>query len=351
MNAQVATSKIAVLGAGSWGTTLAILLAENEHDVALWEFLPEQAAAIVRDGENKKFLAGVKIPAEIAVTSNLEEAIADADVIVFVVPSHVVRPVATQVCASTAFNGTAIAVNAAKGIEEGTSMCMSAVLGEVLPLPEERIAVLVGPSHAEEVSRSIPTSVVAASVGESTRIRVQEVFLRPYFRVYTNDDVIGVEVGVSLKNSIAIAAGILDGLGCGDNTKAALVTRGLAEMARLGEAMGGVRETFSGLAGVGDLVVTCLSRHSRNRHVGEALGRGRSLDEILSEMVMVAEGVRTTRAAVALGEKYGVELPIIEMVHRVLFDNHDPREAINLLMTRPPRQEMSGQPSDDTDRR
>lgn len=348
---DVAETRIAVLGAGSWGTTLALVLEENGHDVTLWEFDRDQAAALARDRENKKFLPGIAIPPAVAITAALDEAVAGAGVVLFVVPSHTVRSVAVQVAASGALADGAVIVNAAKGIEEGTLNRMSEVLLAELKVDPGRVCVLAGPSHAEEVSRQIPTSVVAAGIDKATRRLVQEVFFRPYFRVYTNDDVVGVEVGVSLKNSIAIAAGILDGLGCGDNTKAALVTRGLAEMARLGEAMGGARETFSGLAGVGDLVVTCLSRHSRNRHVGEAIGRGRTLEEILSEMVMVAEGVRTTRAAVALGRRYGVELPIIEMVHLVLFDNHDPREAINLLMTRPPRQEMPGQPSEESDRR
>jgi glycerol-3-phosphate dehydrogenase (NAD(P)+) len=200
----------------------------------------------------------------------------------------------------------------------------------------------LGPSHAEEVSRRVPTSIVAAGSDAAACTAVQEAFVRPYFRVYTNDDVVGVELATSLKNSIAIAAGILDGLGFGDNTKAALVTRGLAEITRLGVAMGAAPETFSGLAGVGDLVVTCLSRHSRNRHLGEAVGRGETLEQALSGMVMVAEGVRTTRAAVELGRRHRVELPIIEMVHRVLFDKHDPRAAVTELMMRPPRAETRG---------
>jgi glycerol-3-phosphate dehydrogenase (NAD(P)+) len=200
-------------------------------------------------------------------------------------------------------------------------------------------ASLAGPSHAEEVSRHIPTSVVAAGADIRACEAVQQAFGRPYFRIYTNDDIAGVELATSLKNSIAIAAGILDGAGGGDNTKAALVTRGLSEITRLGTAMGAKPETFSGLAGVGDLVVTCLSRHSRNRRVGEAIGRGEKLEEALSKLGMVAEGVRTTRAAVDLGRERGVELPIIEMVHRVLFEGHDPLEAIQMLMTRPQRAE------------
>jgi glycerol-3-phosphate dehydrogenase (NAD(P)+) len=231
-------------------------------------------------------------------------------------------------------------VNASKGLEEKTLLRMSELLAEKLPVPRERILSLMGPSHAEEVSRRIPTSVVVAGEDETIAARVQVVFSTPYFRVYTNNDLLGVEIGVALKNCIAIAAGILDGVGYGDNTKAALVTRGLAEIARLGVAMGAAQETFSGLAGVGDLVVTCLSRHSRNRHVGEEIGRGKTLQEVLDGMVMVAEGVRTTRAAVEMGKKCGVELPIIEMVYQVLFEDRDPREAVDALMTRPLRQEM-----------
>jgi glycerol-3-phosphate dehydrogenase (NAD(P)+) len=219
---------------------------------------------------------------------------------------------------------------------------MSEILSTELGVEPARVVSLVGPSHAEEVSRRIATSIVAAGPDEAACRAVQEAFMRPYLRVYTNDDILGVEIATGLKNSIAIAAGILDGLGCGDNTKAALVTRGLSEITRLGMAMGARGETFSGLAGVGDLVVTCLSRHSRNRRVGEAIGRGQTLEEALAGMVMVAEGVRTTRAAVELGRELGVELPIIEMVHRVLFEGHDPREAVQMLMTRPPRAETRG---------
>jgi len=331
---------IAVLGAGSWGTTLAIVLAENGHAVGLWEFLPEQAQALARERENRRFLPGVPIPDGIVVTADLDAALAGAAMVVFVVPSHTVREVARRVAASTRFDRDAVIVNAAKGIEEGTVARMSEVLQEALGLDAGRILTLAGPSHAEEVSRHIPTSVAVAGSDPERCRRVQEAFARPYFRVYTNEDVVGVEIGVALKNCIAIAAGVIDGLGYGDNTKAALVTRGLAEIARLGEAMGASRETFSGLAGVGDLVVTCLSRHSRNRYVGEQIGKGKALEEVLAGMVMVAEGVRTTRAAVVLGERFGVELPIIEMVHQVLFDGRDPREAIIALMTRPLRSEM-----------
>jgi len=336
--------RIAVLGAGSWGTTLAIVLAENEHDVALWEFFPEQFEALARDRENKRFLPGVPLHDAIVVTPKIEDAIADADMLLFVSPSHTVRAVAQSVKETGLLAADAILVNAAKGIEEKTLMRMSEVLADVLPTDPSRILSLMGPSHAEEVSRRIPTSIVAAGQDHKLAKVVQEAFNRPYFRIYTNDDLVGVEIAVALKNPIAIAAGIIDGCDYGDNTKAALITRGLAEISRLGVAMGARQETFSGLAGVGDLVVTCLSRHSRNRHVGEEIGRGKTLEEVLKGMVMVAEGVRTTRAAVELGQRQKVELPIIEMVHRVLFDQHDPREAIDALMTRPLGREMPADP-------
>jgi glycerol-3-phosphate dehydrogenase (NAD(P)+) len=330
---------IAVLGAGSWGTTLGILLDENGHRVTLWEVFPDQVEALLRDRENKKFLPGIPIPASVGVTGDIEEALDGAGMVLFVVPTHTMREVAGKVVAAATFNADAVIVNASKGIEETSLKRMSEVLAEELPTRPERICSLMGPSHAEEVSRRMPTSVVVAGVDTPTIETVQRVFSRPYFRVYTNPDIVGVEIGVALKNCIAIAAGVCDGLSYGDNTKAALVTRGLAEIARLGAAMGARRDTFAGLAGVGDLVVTCLSRHSRNRFVGEKIGQGERLDQVLSKMVMVAEGVRTTRAAVELGRKYGVELPIIESVHQLLFEDRDPREAIVELMTRPLRQE------------
>jgi glycerol-3-phosphate dehydrogenase (NAD(P)+) len=318
---------------------LGVLLDENGHRVTLWEVFPEQVEALSRDGENKKFLPGVHIPDSVRVTGDMGDAIAGAGLVLFVVPTHTMRDVAGQVAATGKFNSDAIVVNASKGIEESTLKRMSEVLAEVLPSREERICSLMGPSHAEEVSRHTPTSVVVAGVDLPTIETVQKTFFRPYFRVYTNLDIVGVEIAVALKNCIAIASGVCDGLEYGDNTKAALITRGLAEIARLGVAMGARRDTFAGLAGVGDLVVTCLSRHSRNRYVGEKIGQGESLDQVLSGMVMVAEGVRTTRAAVELGRKYDVELPIIESVHQLLFEDRDPREAIVELMTRPLRQE------------
>ncbi len=332
--------RAAVLGAGSWGTTLAVLLDENGHDVALWEYFPELAATIRRDGENRRFLPGVPVPSKIRITSDLAEALDGATRVVFVTPSHTVRPVARAAAASGALDRKAIVINAAKGLEEKTLCRMSEVLAQELPTPKRRIVGLLGPSHAEEVSRRIPTAITVAGTNEDILGEIQRFFMNGYFRVYTNTDLVGVELGVSLKNTIAIAAGICDGLGFGDNTKAALITRGLAEMKRLACRMGGKEETLSGLAGVGDLIVTCMSRHSRNRHVGEEIGRGKKLPQILAGMVMVAEGVKTTRAAVKLASRVGIELPIAEQVHRVLFRGKDPRRAIKDLMIRKAKREM-----------
>ena len=340
--------RIAVLGAGSWGTTLAVVLAENAHDVELWDHDAPRAQITQSTRENTRYLRGVKLPDNIAVTSELAAAVGNTLMVVFAVPSHTMRETAKAVAATHALSDEVVFVSASKGLEEGTHRRMSEILAEELGVKARRIVSLVGPSHAEEVSKHIATSIVAAGAGKKECEAVQQAFGRPYLRIYTNDDITGVELATSLKNSIAIAAGILDGGGGGDNTKAALVTRGLSEMTRLGTAMGARPETFSGLAGVGDLVVTCLSRHSRNRRVGEAIGRGEKLEEALSKLGMVAEGVRTTRAAVDLGREKGVELPIIEMVHRVLFEGHDPKEAIAMLMTRPPRAERTSQSGKET---
>ena len=332
--------RAAVLGAGSWGTTLAVLLDENGHDVALWEYFPALAASVRRDGENRRFLPGVRVPSTIRITSDLASALDGAARVVFVTPSHTIRAVARAAAASGSFDRRAIVINAAKGLEQKTLCRMSEVLAQELPTPKRRIVGLLGPSHAEEVSRRIPTAITVAGTDQEILREIQRFFMTDYFRVYTNTDLVGVELGVSLKNTIAIAAGICDGLGFGDNTKAALITRGLAEMKRLACRMGGKEETLSGLAGVGDLIVTCMSRHSRNRHVGEEIGRGKKLPQVLAEMIMVAEGVNTTKAAVQLAARVGVELPIAEQVHRVLFRGKDPRRAMKDLMIRKAKKEM-----------
>jgi glycerol-3-phosphate dehydrogenase (NAD(P)+) len=288
--------------------------------------------------ENVDMLPGIKIPDEIVITSEMDEAVIRMDVVTVVVPSHGLR--ATVEKATPFLKGNETLVIATKGIEQGTLKRMSEVTREVTGFPEDRIAVLVGPSHAEEVSRGVPTLAVSASASEATAKRIQDVFMTPTFRVYTNTDVVGVECGASLKNVIAIAAGVCDGLGFGDNAKGALLTRGLAEMTRLGVKMGARQTTFSGLAGLGDMVTTCISTHSRNRYVGHEVGKGKTIKEVLSGMVMVAEGVRTTKSAVDLAERHQVEMPIAAEVFNILFKDKPVKEAIRDLMLRSPKPEI-----------
>ena len=320
---------VAVLGAGSWGTTLADLLARGGHEARIWGNDRADLAQLAAERENRKFLPGIRLHDGVKVQPELEAALARAEVVLFVVPSQVVREVASQVAAAKC---RALAVCASKGLELGSLKRMSEVLSESLGDPDP--VVLTGPSHAEEVSRGIPTSVVAAARDRSRARAVQALCSSPAFRVYTNDDVAGCEYGAALKNVVAVAAGVSDGLGFGDNTKAALMTRGLAEIARLGVEMGGRRETFFGLTGMGDLIATAISRHSRNPGVGERIGRGERLEQVLGSMVMVAEGVHTARAARDLGARHGIELPITEQVCAMLFDRLSPRDALGRLMTR-----------------
>ena len=322
-------SSIAVLGAGSWGTTLAVHLAGMDHEVSLWDIDPVHLTRLDTERENRKYLSGIALPRSIKVRPQLEGALAGAEVTLFVVPSHGMRTCAERVAAT----GTrSLWVCAAKGLELGSLKRMTEVLAETLGDPDP--ALLVGPSHAEEVSRGIPTSLVAAARSEDRARRVQGLCSSGRLRVYTNRDVPGCEYGAALKNVIALAAGICDGLGYGDNTKGALLTRGLAEITRLGVALGGSRETFYGLTGMGDLITTAISRHSRNRTVGERLGRGETVDQVLGDMVMVAEGVNTAKAALELGRAQGVEIPIIEQVSAILLEGKDPRAALESLMGR-----------------
>ena len=331
--------RIAVLGAGSWGTTLSILLAENSHQVSLWSYRKEDAERIRATRENPAFLPGILIPPAVRVEDELEASVEGAEMIVGAVPSQFLRSVVFRLNHLTL--GRVTVVNVAKGVENHTLMTMSEMLHDTLPhLPPSSIATLSGPSHAEEVSRRIPTTVVAASSDMETARRVQQVFMLPYFRVYASNDIRGVEIGGSLKNVIAIAAGIIDGADLGDNTKAAVMTRGIAEIARVGVAMGAHIRTFSGLSGIGDLMVTCMSRHSRNRYVGVEIGKGRKLADIVGGMVMVAEGIATTESAFALARRVGVEVPIIAEVYRVLFEDKDPLIACHDLMTRDPKGEL-----------
>ena len=325
--------KITVLGAGSWGTTIAILLAKKGYVVSLWEHYKEHVDMLNDRRENIKFLSGVLIPEKVIITNSLEECLQGTECIVVVVPSHCVRSV-MQRCSSLVKKGMVI-VSAAKGLEQDTMSTVSQIIESELPTEMiEDIGVLSGPSHAEEVSRQVPTTVVAAARQEKTAKFIQELFSTPYFRVYTNLDIKGVELGGSLKNVIALASGILCGLGFGDNTNAALITRGLTEISRLGVVMGGKLETFFGLSGIGDLVVTCTSKHSRNRSLGELIGKGMSFNEALATMTMVAEGVNTTKAAFILSKRLGIDLPITTAIHGVLFEDKKPREAVEDLMTR-----------------
>jgi glycerol-3-phosphate dehydrogenase (NAD(P)+) len=325
--------KISVLGAGSWGTTIAILLANKGCQVSLWEYYKEHVDMLNKHRENIKFLPGVSIPEGIVITNSIEECLQNTECLIVVVPSHAVRAVLRR-CSSLIRKGVVI-VSAAKGLEQDTMSTVSQIIeSEVRQELIEDIGVLSGPSHAEEVSRCVPTIVVSAAKEEKTAKFIQELFSTPYFRVYTNLDIKGVELGGSLKNIIALASGILCGLGFGDNTNAALITRGIAEISRLGVVMGAIRETFFGLSGIGDLVVTCTSKHSRNRYLGELIGKGMSLNEALSIMTMVAEGVNTTKAAFILSKKLGVELPITTAIYDVLFEGKNPRKAVEGLMTR-----------------
>ena len=332
-------TNIAVLGAGSWGTALAISLATSGHAVTLWARRPEAAAAMARDRHNPTYLPDAVVPESILITSDLEDAATGAALWVMATPSHAERTLAERVAPFA--TDTLIVVSVAKGIENETLLTTTQVLGDVLtpPVPSERIGVLYGPSHAEELATGLPTTIVAAAPSQEVAEQIQAVFMTPRLRVYVNDDVIGVEIGGSVKNVMAIAAGIGDGIGYGDNAKAAIITRGMAEIQRLGVAMGARPSTFAGLAGIGDLVVTCTSRHSRNRYVGEQIGQGKSLDEVQSEMQMVAEGVKTTASVRALARRYHIEMPITEAVYAILFEGKKPADAVHELMTRSAKQE------------
>jgi len=324
--------RIGILGAGSWGTALAFLLGKKGEDVLLWARRKEIADWINDRNENRFYLPGILLPPNIRATIEIEEAVEGKDVIVLAVPSFAMREVVERL--SQCDIGSAIVVSAAKGLEEESGKRMSEVILEIMPSLKERLLVLSGPNLAGEIVREIPTTSVVAGE-ESLSSLVQELFATHYFRVYRNEDIIGVELGGALKNIIAIGAGINDGLGFGDNTKSALMTRGLAEMIRLGLRLGASLQTFFGLAGLGDLVATCASPLSRNRRLGELIAKGRSLEEAKREIGQVAEGEPTTRAAYNLAMSLGVEMPITCEVYNVLFKGKDPRQAVIDLMTRP----------------
>lgn len=322
--------KISVIGSGSWGTALAVMLDKYGHDVTIWSWKEEEAARIREDGEHKEFLPGVPIRKEIKIVTSEEEAVKDAEIVIAAVPSKFVR---TNIMKFAPFlNEKQIVVNVAKGLEDNSLKTLAEVIEDCVPQCE--VAVLSGPSHAEEVGRGVPTAAVIACKNEVTAKMIQHEFSNPVFRLYTNTDVIGVEIGAAMKNIIALAAGMSDGLGYGDNTKAALMTRGMAEITRLGVAMGGERKTFYGLSGMGDLIVTCTSMHSRNRRAGILLGQGKSLSETLEEVHMVVEGVNTAKAANELAKKYNVSMPITEAINGVLFDGTDVRTVVYDLMMR-----------------
>lgn len=328
---------IGILGAGAWGTTLAILLYNKGYKINLFEYFPDYAEILNKKRENIKFLPGISIPDEIFITSNMEDIISGVSIIILAVPSFAMRNILNKLNSLEITKKLIVSVT--KGIEEDTCLRMSQIIREILKDKVE-IVVLSGPSHAEEVSKNIPTAVVVASNNDEKSKFVQDMFTTSFLRVYTSDDIAGVEYGGSLKNIIAIAAGVIDGVGFGDNTKSALLTRGLAEITRLGVAMGAKKETFYGLSGLGDLVVTCISKFSRNRFVGEEIGKGKTLEEILSKMEMIAEGVKTTKSVYKLSIEKKVEMPITKEVYEVLFNKKKPKDAVLSLMGRLQKEEV-----------
>lgn len=323
-------AKVSVLGAGSWGTALSLLLCKNGHEVTLWSALEDEVRMLCEKREHESKLPGVRLPEDMKITADLEDSLQDPDVAVLAVPSPFTRSTAHRM-ASFVKKGQII-VNVAKGVEEHTLMTLSEIISE--EIPQADVCVLSGPSHAEEVGKGLPTTCVVSAEKRETAEYLQGIFMSSVFRVYTTPDILGVELGGALKNVIALAAGTADGLGYGDNTKAALITRGIAEISRLGTKMGARAETFYGLSGIGDLVVTCASVHSRNRKAGYLMGKGYTMQEAMDEVKMVVEGVYSARAAKSLAEKYQVEMPIIEEVNKVLFEDKPAADAVRDLMLR-----------------
>lgn len=323
-------ANIGIIGAGSWGIALSVLLNNNGHNITIWSALEDEIEMLDKEREHKSKLPGVKLSDEMIFTTNLEKAIKDKDILVLAVPSSFTRTTANKM--KTFVSDKQIIVNVAKGIEESTLMTLSQVIED--EIPQADVAVLSGPSHAEEVGRGIPTTIVVGATSRNTAEYIQNIFMSDVFRVYTSPDVLGIELGAALKNVVALAAGIADGLGYGDNTKAALITRGMTEIARLGMKMGGRFETFCGLSGIGDLIVTCASMHSRNRRAGILIGQGKTMKEAMDEVKMVVEGVFSAKAAMKLAKKYDVEIPIIEQVNEVLFNGKSAESAVKELMIR-----------------
>ena len=328
-------ANVGVLGAGSWGTALSVLLSDNGHQVTVWSIDENEVNMLNEKREHELKLPGVKLPDDMVITGNMRSAIQGKDFLVLAVPSPFTRSTARKMSPMVAEGQ--IIVDVAKGIEESTLMTLSRQIEQ--EIPQADVAVLSGPSHAEEVGRRLPTTCVIGAKTRKTAEYLQSMFISNVFRVYTSPDILGIELGGSLKNVIALAAGIADGLGYGDNTKAALITRGIAEIARLGVKMGGKIESFTGLTGIGDLIVTCASVHSRNRKAGYLIGQGMSMQEAMDEVKMVVEGVYSAKAAAKLAEKYGVSMPIVDEVNAVLFDGKSPAEAVNDLMMRESRSE------------
>ncbi|MBO5292924.1 MAG: NAD(P)H-dependent glycerol-3-phosphate dehydrogenase [Lachnospiraceae bacterium] len=323
-------ARIGIIGAGSWGIALSVLLHNNGNEITVWSIIKEEVEMLDREREHKDKLPGVKLPADMKFTNELKEAVEGMDLLVLAVPSPFTRST-SKMLRDVVAEGQII-VNVAKGVEENTLMTLSEIIEEEVPQAE--VAVLSGPSHAEEVGRGLPTTIVVGSKKKRTAEYLQNIFMSDVFRVYISPDVLGIELGAALKNVVALAAGIADGLGYGDNTKAALITRGITEISRLGMAMGGKFETFCGLSGIGDLIVTCASMHSRNRRAGILIGKGYTMEEAMKEVKMVVEGVYSAKAAMGLAQKYHVQLPIIEQVNAVLFENKPAAEAVRELMLR-----------------
>ena len=333
-------NKIGILGAGSWGTALGILLSKNGHDVTIWSISEDEVCMLREKREHKDKLPGVKVPENICITADIEEAVKGKDICVMAVPSTFTRSTAAKV--SPYIKEGQIIVNVAKGIEEDTLMTLTEQIEE--EIKGANVAVLSGPSHAEEVARGLPTTCVAGAKDKETAEFIQSIFMSEVFRVYTSPDIIGIEVGGALKNVIALAAGIADGLGYGDNTKAAFITRGIAEITRLGIKMGEHMQTFAGLTGIGDLIVTCASVHSRNRKAGYLMGQGETMEEAMEEVQMVVEGVYSAKAGLQLAKKYEVSIPIIEQINKVLFEGKNAAEAVKELMGREGKTESNELP-------
>lgn len=329
-------AKISIIGAGSWGTALAWLLHNNGHEVLVWSIVEEEIEMLRTKREHEQKLPGVKLPEDMEFTTDLQESLTDRDLVVLAVPSPFTRST-SQKMAPFVREGQII-VNVAKGIEEATLMPLSEIIEQ--EIPQANVAVLSGPSHAEEVGKGLPTTCVVGAKTKETAEYIQNIFMSPVFRVYTSPDVLGIELGAALKNVIALAAGTADGLGYGDNTKAALITRGIAEISRLGIAMGARAETFFGLSGIGDLIVTCASVHSRNRRAGYLMGKGYTMQQAMDEVKMIVEGVYSAKAALALSKKYNVDMPIIVEVNHVLFDGKPAGQAVSDLMLRDKREEI-----------